>query len=310
VPVLISASDPAEVGVQVSVGWVERSETHRHRSDPHVDEPSPQLSRRRELFLLGQSRRPSAIAVDRAHQAVAGGVPLGNSAPSFRDRSRRGPARPSPYDLDLPEADADFATRWRLIKSAFAHALPRGEPLSPSGSGSGAIGSIRCATRTILPGTSITSTSTRSGMAMRSARKIGRIRRSAAGSGSVVIPEIGQVMPATRSARSARGDGFRFRSTHPTLATRRPPTRTWQTSRGACSSMRSATLRLQRRRHEAHRSRQLISQSDPPKARRVVPRFSHRRHSPTKGSSPKSCSQAATPIDILCSWRRSTGRHG
>ena len=32
----------------------------------------------------------------------------------------------------LPAADADFATRWRLIKSAFAHALPPGEPVSPS----------------------------------------------------------------------------------------------------------------------------------------------------------------------------------
>jgi REP-associated tyrosine transposase len=46
----------------------------------------------------------------------------------------------------LPDGDADFATRWRLIKSGF---------------GSGGIGSIRCATRTILPGTSITFTSIR-----------------------------------------------------------------------------------------------------------------------------------------------------
>jgi putative transposase len=32
----------------------------------------------------------------------------------------------------LPEADADFATRWGLIKSAFAQALPPGEPVSTS----------------------------------------------------------------------------------------------------------------------------------------------------------------------------------
>lgn len=32
----------------------------------------------------------------------------------------------------LPEGDADFATRWRLIKSAFSHGLPRGEPVSDS----------------------------------------------------------------------------------------------------------------------------------------------------------------------------------
>jgi putative transposase len=32
----------------------------------------------------------------------------------------------------LPEDDADFATRWRLIKSRFSHALPRGERVSAS----------------------------------------------------------------------------------------------------------------------------------------------------------------------------------
>src|SRR5271166_2833650 len=32
----------------------------------------------------------------------------------------------------LPEDDADFALRWRLIKSGFSHALPRGERSSAS----------------------------------------------------------------------------------------------------------------------------------------------------------------------------------
>jgi putative transposase len=32
--------------------------------------------------------------------------------------------------LSLPEADADFSTRWRLIKTRFAKVLPRGERLS------------------------------------------------------------------------------------------------------------------------------------------------------------------------------------
>ena len=32
----------------------------------------------------------------------------------------------------LPDDDADFATRWRLIKSAFSHAVPRGERISDS----------------------------------------------------------------------------------------------------------------------------------------------------------------------------------
>jgi putative transposase len=32
----------------------------------------------------------------------------------------------------LPEGEADFATRWRLIKSTFSRALPKGERISPS----------------------------------------------------------------------------------------------------------------------------------------------------------------------------------
>ncbi len=32
----------------------------------------------------------------------------------------------------LPEGDADFATRWRLIKSAFSRSLPNGERISDS----------------------------------------------------------------------------------------------------------------------------------------------------------------------------------
>jgi putative transposase len=32
----------------------------------------------------------------------------------------------------LPEGDADFAKRWQLIKSAFSHGLPAGEPISES----------------------------------------------------------------------------------------------------------------------------------------------------------------------------------
>ena len=32
----------------------------------------------------------------------------------------------------LPEDDANFATRWRLIKATFSRALPTSEPISPS----------------------------------------------------------------------------------------------------------------------------------------------------------------------------------
>jgi putative transposase len=37
----------------------------------------------------------------------------------------------------LPEDDADFALRWRLIKSAFSHDLPRDERISASRAGKG-----------------------------------------------------------------------------------------------------------------------------------------------------------------------------
>ena len=40
----------------------------------------------------------------------------------------------------LPEDDADFATRWRLIKSGFSHALPRGERISASRAAKGGRG--------------------------------------------------------------------------------------------------------------------------------------------------------------------------
>jgi putative transposase len=32
----------------------------------------------------------------------------------------------------LPEHDADYSVRWRLIKSRFSHSIPRGEYISPS----------------------------------------------------------------------------------------------------------------------------------------------------------------------------------
>jgi putative transposase len=35
----------------------------------------------------------------------------------------------------LPDGGADFATRWRLIKSGFSHALPSGERISASRGG-------------------------------------------------------------------------------------------------------------------------------------------------------------------------------
>ena len=65
----------------------------------------------------------------------------------------------------LPEGDSDFATRWRLIKSRFSHALPPDEQISASRSSKGERGiwqrrywSTPCATKAIsrvMPTTSI-----------------------------------------------------------------------------------------------------------------------------------------------------------
>ena len=66
----------------------------------------------------------------------------------------------------MPEGDRDFATRWRLINSTFSRGFATGEPVSAAASpkanaafGSGAIGSIPFAMRTIWRVTSITSIS-------------------------------------------------------------------------------------------------------------------------------------------------------
>src|SRR5665213_284583 len=71
----------------------------------------------------------------------------------------------------LPEGDADFATRWRLIKSGFSRPVPSGERISGSRAAKAErgicqrrYGNTPFATRTILCITWITSISTRSSM--------------------------------------------------------------------------------------------------------------------------------------------------
>ena len=63
----------------------------------------------------------------------------------------------------LPDGEADFATRWRLIKTAFSRARQRASEVRPvactkasAASGNGAIGSTPFATSAIFPGMSIT----------------------------------------------------------------------------------------------------------------------------------------------------------
>jgi len=71
----------------------------------------------------------------------------------------------------LPDGDADFATRWRLIKSAFSRRIPGGESISASraakgerASGSVATGSTPSATKLISSAMSTISISTQSNM--------------------------------------------------------------------------------------------------------------------------------------------------
>jgi putative transposase len=82
-----------------------------------------------------------------------------------------------PYHLHtvwtLPEGDADFCTRWRLIKTSFSRKLAAGEPISSSRVGKGERGiwqrrywNTRFATRSIIRATSTTFTSTRLNMGL------------------------------------------------------------------------------------------------------------------------------------------------
>jgi REP element-mobilizing transposase RayT len=141
---------------------------------------------------------------------------------TFRDTRRR-----HPFTIDavvvlpdhlhaiwtLPEGDCDFAVRWQLIKAGFSRALPDGSGSRPvdcadanAGSGSAVIGSTPCATKAILPGIAITSTSTRSSTAMWRESGTGRFRPSTAWCGSGFTPRIGQAIPRTSPTPLASGD--------------------------------------------------------------------------------------------------------
>ena len=85
----------------------------------------------------------------------------------------------------MPEDDADFATRWRLIKSAFSRSLTSGERISDSRAAKGERGiwQRRYWERTIRDQNDFTRHidyihSTRSGMGLCRGSGIGRIRRS------------------------------------------------------------------------------------------------------------------------------------
>jgi putative transposase len=84
----------------------------------------------------------------------------------------------------LPADDADFSTRWTLIKRGFRQELPLVKadpppelPRESGGSGSGDFGNIRYVMRLISGGTSIMSISTRSSMGWLAMLGIGRFHR-------------------------------------------------------------------------------------------------------------------------------------
>ena len=102
---------------------------------PTNDQLSAKLHSWRQLFLHGQSGRPPLAPAD---------IELLRNA--FRDVKVAHPFTVEatvvlPDHLHalwtLPEGDADFATRWRLIKAGFSRALPRGERVSSSRAGKG-----------------------------------------------------------------------------------------------------------------------------------------------------------------------------
>jgi REP element-mobilizing transposase RayT len=126
-----NSTQPTESRRVSRVGWVERSETHHH-TDPIDGQLSAQFPSRRQLFLYGE---PGGPAIATPHGT--------RRRPAYRVSQRRGR---HPFTVEaivvlpdhlhtvwtLPEGDADFPVRWRLIKATFSRALPRTEPLSNS----------------------------------------------------------------------------------------------------------------------------------------------------------------------------------
>ncbi len=119
------------------VGWVERSETH------HLQRKHPMTNYRRN-FIPGGSYFFTVNLAERRLRLLTDNVDQLREA--FRYARARHPfsiaaAVVLPDHLHmiwtLPEADADFALRWRLIKSAFSRRLAAGEHVSPSRSDRG-----------------------------------------------------------------------------------------------------------------------------------------------------------------------------
>src|ERR1700694_3078633 len=118
------------------VGWVERSDTHHVVGSPC--QHARMTGYRRNFIAGGSFFFTVNLAERRLHL-------LTEHIDELRDAFRKVRQRP-PFTIDalgvlpdhlhaawtLPEGDADFATRWQLIKSAFSYSLPAGERISDS----------------------------------------------------------------------------------------------------------------------------------------------------------------------------------
>jgi len=117
----------------------------------------------------------------------------------------------------LPESDADFAHRWRRIKTVFTQGvLCAGEALGrrdgqAAAYGKGASGSTPSATTPTSASMSITVTTTRPGMDWRRARQIGRARRCPASFAKVSSRRIGMAPPSPAMSVANRGKAPRLR---------------------------------------------------------------------------------------------------
>lgn len=130
---------------QLSVGWVEPGETHRSACFR-----SPRRSKIRRVtnyrrnFVPGGSFFFTVNLADRHSRLLTEEIGL------LRRALRYARAR-HPFALDaivvlpdhlhaiwtLPQGDADYSTRWQLIKTAFSRAIEPGERQSPSRSAKG-----------------------------------------------------------------------------------------------------------------------------------------------------------------------------
>jgi putative transposase len=118
-----------------SVGWVERSETHR--AARHRDDTSMTNYRRNRI--TGGSYFFTVNLADRRLQLLIEHIGLLRTA--FRYTRMRHPFTIEaivvlPDHLHaiwtLPDGDADYAMRWRLIKSTFSRGMPIAQPISRS----------------------------------------------------------------------------------------------------------------------------------------------------------------------------------